>query len=131
MALLEDRGVARGTTGWKGTIGGFSAEGQQISALDSGGRGGEVKIAIDYPSVQFLVRGDAGTGGYIAAYEKAKEVFNTLTGIETPNPVWDELVSCVAVNQPAWLGRDDRDRPRFSVNFRLITEPTEVGNRTY
>lgn len=129
--ILVDAGVVAGATGWTWKVGGLGSGENEIAIIDSGGRGGEVKVAIDYPSVQILVKGAKEAGGYTAAFTKAREVYDALQGIDNPNGVWDELVSCVAVNQPAWLGRDDADRPQFSLNFRLITEPSNQGNRPY
>lgn len=129
--ILEDLGVLGGTTGWTKSIGLLQDIARSVALLDSGGRGGEVKVAIDYPSVQVLVLGDAAPGGYSAAYSKAKEVFDSLVGIDTPNGIWSNLVSCVALGFINSLGLDEKQRPRMSVNFRLITTPENYGNRTY
>lgn len=129
--ILVAEGVLAGVTGWADRVGGLATSAKNVSLIDSGGRGGEVKVAIDYPSVQMLLVGAKVAGGYSDAYAKAKEIFDTLQGIDTPNATWSGLVSCVAVGQPQWLGRDDQDRPMFSLNFKLITTPENVGNRTY
>lgn len=130
-AIMVAEGVIEGATGWKGTVGGLTSADAQITFIDHGGRGGEVKVAIDYPSVQLIIRGSKAQGGYTAAFAKAKAAFDTLMGIDTPNATWAGLVSCVATSQPQWLGRDDQDRPMFSLNFKLITSPESDGNRTY
>lgn len=129
--ILEADGVIGGASGWLRKIGGLGQAEKEVALLDSGGREGEVKVAIDYPSVQVLVKGSKTDGGYVACYDKSREIYNALTGRDTPDADYPELVSCIAVNPPAWLGRDDKDRPMFSINFRLITEPSTVGNRTY
>jgi hypothetical protein len=129
--ILLAAGVHGGATGWSERLGDAGDVPKVIAIMDSGGRGGEVKVAIDYPSVQIIVKGSSASGGYVATYNKAREVYDVLQGIDTPNATWDELVSCVAMNQPAWLGRDDKDRPQFSLNFRLITEPNNIGHRPY
>jgi hypothetical protein len=118
-------------TGWTATVGGTIEANNAVSFLDTGGRGGEVKVAIDYPSVQVIVVGSSTGGGYTAAFNLAKAIYNRLQGIDTPNATWANLVSCVAVSEPIWLGRDDASRPRFSVNFRLIVTPENQGNRNY
>lgn len=130
-AILAAESVVDGGSGWTGLVGGLSENAKCVALIDLPGRGGEVKVAIDYPSVQALVRGEAGAGGYSDAYAKAQEVYDTLQGIDTPNVTWTGLVSAVAISLPAWLGRDDSNRPRFSVTFRLITLPDNEGNRTY
>lgn len=130
-AILIAEGVLGGVTGWTSTVGGLVDTGKNVTLIDSGGRGGEVKVAIDYPSVQAIVQGSKTAGGYVEAYAKAMEVYTALQGIPTPHADWPKLTSCVALNMPVWMGRDDRDRPRFSLNFRLITTPENEGNRTY
>ena len=111
--ILEAEGVIRGSSGWTASFGGSTDGINEVGIIDSGGAGGEVKVAIDYPSVQMIVQGSSGNGGYIATVNKAREIYNTLMGIDTPNADYDELVSCVALNFPAWLGRGDQGQPRF------------------
>ena len=127
-AILEGEGVFAGN--WYPRIGGLGTADWCVSLIDSGGRGGEVKVAIDYPSVQVLVRGSSSTGAYSATVAKAQEIYDTLMGIDTPRADWANLTSCVAISNPVWLGKDDKDRPQFSLNFRLIVTPENVGNRT-
>lgn len=129
-AILEDAGVVDGVSGWVSRIGGTSDVAQQLGFIDTGGRGGEVKVAIDYPTVQIIVQGSKAVGGYSAGFEKAREVYDTLQAID-PQAIWDELDSCVAMNQPIWIGRSDNDLPKWSLNFRLITSPNNIGNRDY
>lgn len=129
--IIVDAGLVGGASGWTSVVGGNMGQPKEVTLLDSGGRGGEVKVAIDYPSVQAIVVGSSAAGGYQAAFNKARSIYDLLLGIDTPHAAWDKLVSCIATNQPAWLGRDDGSRPRFSVNFNLIVTPEDIGNRTY
>ena len=131
IEILLAGGVLGGTTGWVDRVGDAGNAGNIAAFYDSGGRGGEVKVAIDYPTVQVITIGASAGGGYSAAFNKAKEIYNFLQGIETPNAAWPNLVSCVMMNEPLWLGKDESDRPRFSVNMRLIVTPENEGNRTY
>lgn len=127
--VLEAGGFFGGATGWSGRVGGLTDVNAQIAVIDSGGRSGEVKIQIEYPSVQILVRGSPGQGGYDAAYDKAEKIHAALQGIPQ-NPVqFARLTSCVAIGFINWLGRDESDRPQFSLNFQLITSPATQGNR--
>lgn len=123
--------VLGGATGWAWEIGAIRDTAKSVAIIDSGGREGEVKVAIDYPSVQLIIQGEKLTGGYSVAWDKASEIYKLLHGIDTPNQTWSELTSCVAMGYITSLGRDDSDRPRFSLNFRLITTPEDVGDRTY
>lgn len=130
---LKDILVAEGVvaSGWTWTVGGLRDTAKSISFIDSGGRGGEVKVAIDYVNVQILVLGEKAVGGYTAAYAKADEIFAKLQGITTPHASFSRLVSCVAMGHINWLGKDSQDRPQFSLNFRLIATPENAGNRNY
>ena len=119
-----------GATGWAPKIGGMSGEVPCVAFIDSGGRSGEVLIQIEYPTVQILVRGSPGQGGYTASYDKAEKIHAYLQGIPQNPPEMPRLTSCVAIGFVNWLGRDESDRPQWSVNFQLITEPVTAGNRT-
>lgn len=128
-AILKAAGFFAGATGWEGKIGELGNNAPCLAVIDSGGRAGEVLIPIEYPSVQILLRGAPGQGGYSAAYDKAEKIHAHLQGI-TQNPTeMTRLTSCVAIGFINWLGRDANDRPQFSLNFQLITEPVTTGNR--
>lgn len=130
-AILEGRAIIGGSTGFAPRIGGFFGEGAQVACLDSGGRGGEVKVAIDYPSVQVLVKGPQGQGGYTAGYAKAQQIYDTLQGISQNPAEFPRLVSCVARGYINALGKDENGHPRFSINWQLIVTPAAEGNRSY
>lgn len=130
-AIAVDLALLEGITGWRGFVGGTQDLDKNVGFLDTGGVGGEVKVAIDYPTVQAIVLGKKGDGGYHEAYTKARQLYDALLGIDTPVASWPNLVSCIALNQPVWLGRSDVGRPIFSLNFRLIVTPEDIGNRPY
>ena len=94
-----------------------------ITLYNSGGRSPEARLAIDYPNVQVIVRGTEK--GYAAAEAKArdlKDIFHGITeAVAAPYPA---LKSCLQVGDTAEMGRDETNRPRFVMNFRLITMPT-------
>lgn len=130
-SIIEAAGLAGGVSPFKLTVGGFNGAGQEVTFLDSGGRAPEVKVAIDYPTVQVIVRGSKAGSGYTAAYTKAEDIFKLLQGLNR-NPIqYPELASCVAIGFINWLGRDENSMPRFSLNWQLIVSPAAVGNRTY
>lgn len=130
-AILEAAGLCGGVTGWASYVGQLGALDQAVCCFDHAGRGGEVKVAIDYPAVQIIVRGTKAQGGYSDAYAKAQEVFAALQGIDQNPTAYTNLVSCVARGQPTGMGRDENDRPMISLNFNLITNPDDDGYRTY
>lgn len=130
-AITENAGLIGGATAFKLSVGGFNGTAQEVTFIDSGGRAPEVKVAIDYPTVQVIVRGSKAGSGYTAAYAKAKEIFDLLQAIPTGPAQYPELASCIAVGFINWLGRDENSMPRFSLNWQLITSSAPIGNRTY
>jgi hypothetical protein len=125
-AILESlTGTALVTTGgWELRIGKQpSSPDKVITILDSGGRGAEPNLTIDYPNVQILVRGDKTATGYPDAYSKMEKVRAVLLGIPSGHAEYPALTSCTQRGGIVSLGLDENDRPRFSLNFQLITEP--------
>lgn len=85
------------------------------------------KWLLDYPTVQVRVRGDKG--GYQAAHAKAIEVRDALLGLpsQTLNgDVWEIVVEVGGIN---WLGFDEQNRPRMSMNYNLTIQPATGTNR--
>lgn len=101
---------------------------QAIAVLDRAGRTPEVKIAIDYPSVQLLVR--SVKTGYQTTRLKAVAIFNALQAIPDGGAAFPELTSCVAATAITFAGFDPSERPVQSLNFNLIVSfPATVGYR--
>jgi hypothetical protein len=123
--------VVDGATGWPLSLGRLlTTSNRCVALIDGGGRTPEVKVAIDYPTVQVLVRGNKTE--YEASREKAKEIFNILQAHPTPTVDYPELVSSVAATDIAWLGYDpDGERPMWSLNFNLIVNPAAIGHRDW
>ena len=127
-AILEGDNLIGGATGWASAVAGLHDKGQMVACLDSGGRAGEVKVSIDYPTVQVLVR--PTVSGYSTGYAKARAIYDHLLAIENATE-YPELVSCTAIGFINPLGRDANNHPIFSLNWQLIIEPTNLGNRDY
>jgi hypothetical protein len=105
-----------------------TARDQAIAVIDRPGLMPEVKVAIDYPSVQLLIR--SSRVGYIAARTKAEELFNALQAIPDGGAHFPELTSCVASTGIVFAGFDPSERPVHSLNFNLIvSHPAPVGYR--
>lgn len=104
---------------------------REIVFIDHPGSPPETIVGVDYPSVQVIVRGAKSLVGYQESYLAIKAVTNFLHLLDTTTPPisYPELVSCLASTGIAPLGNDAQDRPQFSVNFRLITQPADPGNR--
>lgn len=94
-----------------------------IFIADSGGASPEPKWLLDYPNISIIIRGF----DYSAAYSKAKEVKDILHTLPSQTINDDRWVSCLLVGDINFLGMSDRDRPSFSLNFRLIIEPLDAS----
>lgn len=128
LAILE--GIAGFLDGWEAHVGRFNTSpNKQIVLRNTGGRSGEVKVAIDYPSVQVLIKG--APKGYAEAWSKLKDIRDALVAIPTPTADYPALTSCVAMGDINDLEYDDSDRPQFSQNFQLITSYAVSGYRDY
>jgi hypothetical protein len=103
------------------------SEDQCLMVRDTGGPRPEVKIAIDYPSVQVLVR--SGKMGYMAAAEKADEVKLVLHAIDSAPAAFPDLTSCLLTGEKTFVGYDAVERPVWSVNFNCILSKPPEGYR--
>jgi hypothetical protein len=100
---------------------------QCIMVREFGGRSSEVRIAIDYPSVQILVRGTER--GYVTSRAKIEDIFLALQGIPSAPAEYPELTSAVAVGGRTFAGYDEKGRPQWTVNFNLIESKNPQGYR--
>lgn len=126
--LLETAQVVKGTTGWAIRIGKQSDTPHQLVAMyDTGGQTPNPKWAVDFLTIQALVR--AGPNEYNICWQKAREVRDALLGLESQDIDGDRWVSITCQGDIGFVGYDDKERPTCSVNFRIIMEPSAVGNR--
>ena len=87
-----------------------------IGLFETGGGRVEAGFALNAPSVQLRLRGEAH--GYAAARERCKLAMQALHGRE--DEVGAGTVLCQAVSPPIALGADAEERPILVVNFRLL-----------
>ena len=130
MTILQ--GVSGGSlvSGWGQQISNFITEpDKQLVIRDTGGLPSELAVAVDYPSVQVLIRGKATAGGYTEAYAFAIAVRNALVGIPSRPALWTKLTSVTPRGHIQDLGKDDQARPVFSFNLQLILSFTTSGYR--
>lgn len=133
---LKDLLLARVPTfeagGYKLMVGEFStSQDRCVVFYDVGGRSPEANVLVDYPTVQVIARGNAAADSYPATYVQLELVSKALLGIPSGSVVYPELTSCTQRGHIQRLGKDDNGRHLFSLNFQLITEPSEdpVGHR--
>lgn len=96
---------------------------QAIGVFSSGGSS-EAKLAIDFPRVQVRVRGAAD--GQVDALAKAMAIKDLLGGMD---PATDEFRGAWLISDILTMGSDERSRPEYSLNFKLLLTP-ESTNRT-
>lgn len=81
-----------------------------------------------FPGLQVITRGESEQGGYDAAREKIESIYNYLVTIGNETKEGNALAAGVTINnttylkfsaiqEPFPLGRDEKDRPQFAVNF--------------
>ena len=88
-----------------------------VSVLDSPGYAPELRYEWDRPGCQIKIRG--AEGGYRTAYTKAVAVKTALHGVAntTINGAIYKLIE--AVHDPMYIGKDESNRPMFSINFNI------------
>lgn len=102
---------------------------QAVVIARTGGLPPDPKWLLDYPTYQIRVRG--AKGNYAQALSKAEDIKDVLLGIDSQDINGDRLVSVTMTSDIGFIGYDENDRPHFSLNFRLITEPapSALSNR--
>ena len=114
-------------SGWQIEVGAMPDSPDQIISInDTGGLEPNPKWLLDYPTLQVMVRGE--TSGYLETFVEAKAVKDLLLGITSTDINGDRWVSVTQNGDLGFIGRDEKMRPLFSVNFALIIEPQVVAN---
>jgi len=114
-------------SGWQIEIGVMPDQPDKvISISDTGGLEPNPKWLIDYPTLQVMVRGNVS--GYLDTFIEAKAVKDLLLGVTSQDISGDRWVSITQNGDLGFIGRDEDQRPLFSVNFALIIEPQVVAN---
>lgn len=111
------------TNAWKIGIGKMTDKpDQQIVIYDAPGQRPDPKWLLDYPYIQVMVRGIPQ--GYQSAIAKMRDVYDFLLGVYPATfGNGDRLDAVTGLTSPSLIGYDVNDRPRISVNLRLIFEP--------
>ena len=94
-----------------------------IVVYDSVGKEPDPKWLLDYPGVAITVRAH----DYVTCYNKARDVNSALLGLmgQTINGDW--WGSIRGVGGLVFMGRDEKDRVMFSINYQLIITPAETS----
>lgn len=125
-AILDAAGTITDSN-WAVKVGNFvDMPDNQIIIRNSGGTG-EMAVAVDYPSVQILVR----SMDYELAYAKIIACRDVLVGIANGGTDYPEVTSIIQKTVPIELGRDEKNRQVFSCNLDLIVSYDLSGNRDW
>lgn len=125
MELLEQYGSL--VTFWVG-LGEFPQTPEEVVLINgTGGRSPYPHLAINFPSVQVMVRGKKS--GYVTARAQMATICDVLLGISSTVLNGDTYRSCNQIGDVISLGQDDNGRPIFSANFSCIVLPSSLGNR--
>lgn len=94
---------------------------RMLSCFDTPGQNPNPKWLLDFPTAQVMIRGDID--GYDAAWTKGKQVQDVLLGRDPEVVNGDSFYSITGLGDLVFLRYDEKNRPLFSVNFRIILEP--------
>ena len=125
--LLEAQGLGTaGTTLFVGRDPGGTT--LTISVYDTGGLPPNPKYSRDEPSVQIAVWGAAND--YSGGYTKALAIKDYLLGLTSQTIGTKTYFAFNMRTDITFVGYDQNQRPQFTLNFRLIVDDGDVGNRT-
>lgn len=127
--LLQTQGVGTvGTNIYVGTIPDTSdAPEECIGVFDTGDLFTSPKWKRDEHTIQVLVR--SGERDYAGGYTLAKAVKDALLGIPPQTVNSKSYVLFVMIGGINHLNNDQRDRARFSLNFKVVVENVSGGVR--
>lgn len=111
-------GAFGGSTGWSVYVGREPLTPVDVvTCYDTGGAPGPL-IDLRTPTVQVRVRSD----DYDAGWQKANEAYAALVGV-TKQAVTDaSILAWAPSGEVTYIGRDDKDRPLFTVNFEMLRD---------
>lgn len=98
-----------------------------ICCTASGGPSPFPHLTINFPSVQVMVRGKAGS--YEETENKCREIVAALLGLPAQNFNTDFWGGVRQLGDVISLGFDEVNRPLFSCNFSIIVETPAEGYR--
>lgn len=114
-------GDLSGGTVWPIYIGELQdAPDEQFAIVDTGGFTPNPAWIVNYLTLQVMTRGKEF--GYDVAYNKARNVQEVLLGLAPQDISGDRWCGVTGIGDVTYLGNDDKKRPLFSVNFRIIME---------
>ena len=98
-----------------------------ITCVDGPGQSPYANLALNFPSVQVLVRGNPGD--YVGAHDKGRDAIDAVLGAGYQSVNGDLWGGITQMGDLAFLGYDEKNRPIFSANFSINVEPATTGHR--
>lgn len=93
---------------------------EQIVLTDTGGFTPNPAWIVNYLTFQAMTRGKEF--GYEDAYNKARNIQEVLLGLAPQTISGDRWDGVTGIGDVTYIGQDDKKRPLFTVNFRIIME---------
>ena len=122
-------GVKGAATGWAVFTGdGPDQPDSIITSIDTGSlQPPSPKFSRDFPTVQVAVRGDVED--FENGFAKCQAIKDELLGKTQEIIGVNNYIGIYMLTDIISLGRDEKERPRFSLNFRAVREQPATGNR--
>lgn len=128
ITLLVNASVIGDGTGWAIGVGDMQATPDDfVAAYDTGGANPNPRWGWEQPSIQIAVR--AGAHRYDSCYAKALDIKNELLGAAVTAIDGSSYTMFLMLGDINYIGKDENDRPRMTLNFRLGRRPATLGNR--
>ena len=122
-------GTFAGTSGWSIYIGEMPDIPDTVVCLyDRGGDDSNPKWLVDTPTLQVRVRG--AVDDYTGGFTKVQAVKDALLGYGSHTVNGTVYVGIWLVGDINFVTRDDKRRPIFTLNFRIVREPASGTYRT-
>lgn len=121
-SYLESSAVNVGSigaaSGWSINVSKFpDSPDSVIGIFDTSGEDPTSNIDYRRPTIQVRVRG--GREAYLAGYLKAEAIFNALDGLHGEIIGSYRYIGIWAMGDILFLSYDEKERPMFSMNFRI------------
>lgn len=122
MSGMLPTSIVGGTTGWTVKVGKLVDNPAQVVCFyDTGGQNPNPAWLLDTVMVQVITR--AGPNSYNDGWNQARKIRDFFLGFESADVGGDRWVSVICQGDTGFIGYDDKERPTFSTNFRIIIEP--------
>lgn len=128
LLVAASVGVFAANSGWSLSVGKLpTSPDTAITCVDTGGVSPFPHVALNFPSVQVLIRGNPGD--YVGCHDKGRAVINALLGAGYAVVNTDKWEGITQIGDLAFIGFDEKNRPMFSANFSIRVEPSDLGLR--